>query len=241
MSDIHSNREAFEACLRDVRLRDVDRLVFLGDYVGYGADPVWVVDTVMELVSNGAIAIMGNHDNAVTYMREEMNEFAEVAMSWTSGQLGPEAREFLVSLPMRFEEDKRLYVHADVQSNRRWQYMDSAETAGRALGSCGAQSVFCGHVHVPTIYGITATGKVASFRPVSGVAVPLPRHRRWLVVLGAVGQPRDGNPAASYTLLDTDRAEITYLRVPYDVEAAATKIREAGLPNKLADRLGKGR
>lgn len=241
MSDIHANREAFEACLRDVRTRGTDRLVFLGDYVGYGADPAWVVDTVMELVAGGAIAVMGNHDHAVSYLHEDLNEDAEVAMSWTRGQLGPEAREFLANLPMRFEDDMRLYVHANVQTSRRWHYVDSPQAAGRALESCRAQTIFCGHLHVPTLYGITATGKIASFRPVSGVAIPLPRHRRRLAVLGAVGQPRDGNPAASYTLLDTDKSEITYLRVPYDAEAAAAKIREAGLPDNLAERLGKGR
>jgi diadenosine tetraphosphatase ApaH/serine/threonine PP2A family protein phosphatase len=239
MSDIHSNREAFEACLRDVRARGVDRLVFLGDYVGYGADPAWVVDTVMELVSGGAIAVKGNHDHAVSYMREDLNPAAEIAITWTRGQLGPEAREFLATLPMSFVDDMRLYVHANVQTGR-WHYVDGLEAAGRALKSCSAQTLFCGHVHVPTLYGITATEKMVSFRPVSGVAIPLPQHRRWLAVLGSVGQPRDGNSAASYSLLDTDKAEITYLRVPYDLESAAAKIREAGLPESLAERLRKG-
>jgi diadenosine tetraphosphatase ApaH/serine/threonine PP2A family protein phosphatase len=241
LSDIHANREAFEACLRDVRARCADRLVLLGDYVGYGADPAWVVNTVMELVTGGAIAVMGNHDHAVSYLREDLNPDAEIAMSWTRGQLGPEAREFLANLPMSFGDDMRLYVHANVQTSQRWHYVDSQEAAGRALKSCSAQTLFCGHVHVPTLYGITATGKIISFRPVSGVAIPLPQHRRWLAVLGAVGQPRDGSPAASYTMLDTDKGEIIYLRVPYDVEAAAAKIREAGLPETLAERLGKGR
>jgi diadenosine tetraphosphatase ApaH/serine/threonine PP2A family protein phosphatase len=213
----------------------------LGDFVGYGADPVWVVDTVMELVNGGAIAVMGNHDNAVSDLREEMNTDAEVAMSWTRGQLGPSARDFLAHLPMTFEEDKRIYVHANLQGNRRWQYVDSPEAASRTLESCNAQTVFCGHVHLPALYGITATGKTAAFRPVTGVAVPLPRHRRWLAVIGSVGQPRDGKASASYAILDTDKSEITYLRVPYDVQATAAKIRAAGLPTNLAERLGKGR
>jgi predicted phosphodiesterase len=241
MSDIHANREAFEACLRDLRARKSDRLVFLGDYVGYGADPSWVVDKVMELVAGGAVAVMGNHDHAVSHLGEDLNNDAEVAMFWTRGQLGPEAREFLAALPMRFEDDMRLYVHANVQTGRRWHYVDSPEAAERALESCSAQTIFCGHLHLPNIYGITATGKIASFRPVSDVTVPMPQHRRWLAVLGAVGQPRDGNPAASYALLDTDRREITYMRVPYDVETAAAKIRAAGLPDRLAERLEVGR
>lgn len=240
MSDLHANREAFEACLRDVRDRGADRLVFLGDYVGYGADPTWVVDTIMDLVADGAIAVKGNHDHAVSYLREELNPDAEVAMAWTRGQLGPKERGFLANLPMRFEEDKRLFVHANVQTGHRWHYVDGPEAANRALEFCTAQMVFCGHVHVPALYGITATGKMVFFRPVANVTVPLPRHRRWLAVLGAVGQPRDGNSAASWTLLDTDKNEITFLRVPYDVETAASKIRVSGLPDSLATRLGKG-
>ena len=241
MSDIHSNQEAFEACLQDMRTRGADQLILLGDFVGYGADPVWVVDTVMELVTGGAIALMGNHDQAVSSMREEMNEDAEIAMSWTRGKIGNKGSVFLAGLPMSFEENKRLFVHANVQAARRWSYIDSSEAAERTLELCDAQSVFCGHVHRPALYGITATGKIASFRPVSNVTIPLPRHRRWVTVLGSVGQPRDGNPAASYTLLDSEKNEITFVRVPYDVETAAAKIREAGLPDYLAERLRKGR
>lgn len=241
MSDIHANREAFESCLNDANSRGIDRLLLLGDFVGYGADPVWVVDMVMKLVDGGAVALRGNHDQAVSSLREDMNEDAEIAMSWTRGQLETVARDFLANLPMSFEDDRRLFVHANVPTARRWSYIDSPESAERALESCAAQAVFCGHVHRPALYGITATGKTAAFRPVADVAIPLPRHRRWLAVLGSVGQPRDGLPAASYSLLDTARAEITFLRVPYDVEAASKKIREAGLPLYLADRLKKGR
>lgn len=241
MSDIHSNREAFEACLRDARSRGIDRMAFLGDFVGYGADPAWVVDTIMGMVGDGAIAVMGNHDHAVSSQEEDLNSDADIAISWTRGQLGPEARRFLSNLPMKFEEDSRLYVHANAQPNRRWQYIDSPEAAAKALDSCNSQTVFCGHVHVPTLYGITATSKTVSFRPVTGVAIPLPRHRRWLAVLGAVGQPRDGNPAAAYAILDNKKNDIIYLRVPYDFEKTASKIRAAGLPENLAERLGKGR
>ncbi|MBL0312887.1 MAG: metallophosphoesterase family protein [Holophagaceae bacterium] len=240
MADIHANREAFEACLRDAQGRGIEKMVFLGDLVGYGADPVWVVDTVMGLVAKGALALMGNHDNAVSDLRESLTTDALVAMSWTRGKLGSEAREFLAGLPMRIEDDTRLYVHANVQADRRWLYIDDRNAATRALHARQAQAVFCGHVHIPAIYGITATEKIVTFHPVSGVAVPLSPQRRWLAVLGAVGQPRDDNPAASYALLDTKKSEITYLRIPYDIEAAAAKIRLAGLPDSLADRLRRG-
>lgn len=240
MADIHANREAFDACLRDARARSSERFVFLGDFVGYGADPAWVVDTAMDLVAKGASALQGNHDNAVSDLHEVLTADAQVAMAWTRGELGPDAREFLAGLPLKIEDETRLYVHANVRPDKRWLYVDDCNAAARALQARQAPAVFCGHVHVPAIYGITATEKLVTFRPVPGVAVPLPSHRRWLAVLGAVGQPRDGNPAASYALLDTRKAEITYMRVPYDCDAATAKIRKAGLPDSLADRLRRG-
>jgi len=241
LADIHANREAFEACLRDVEARDVDQVVLLGDYVGYGADPEWVVDRVMQLVDRGARAVLGNHDHGVSDPSESMSADAEVAMAWTRGQLGPRARAFLDALPMRVEEDGRLFVHANVHADRSWLYVDGGPRARKAIDEGGAQVVFCGHVHVPLLYGVTATDKLVSFRPVMGAPVPLPRHRRWLGVLGSVGQPRDGNTAACYSILDTDDNEVVWLRVPYDVEAAARKIESHGLPQGLAERLRKGR
>jgi diadenosine tetraphosphatase ApaH/serine/threonine PP2A family protein phosphatase len=240
MADIHANREAFEACLRDARARGAEQTVLLGDYVGYGPDPVWVVDRIMELVEGGALAVLGNHDLGISESRESMNVDAETAMAWTRGQLGPAAREFLSRLPMKVEDQTRLYVHANVQADRRWTYIDGREPASRSFSTSAAQAVFCGHVHKPALYGLNATGKLVAFQPVAGVAVPLPMHRRWLSVLGSVGQPRDRDPASAYALLDTSRNELTFLRVPYDVEATAEKLRVAGLPDALAVRLRKG-
>ena len=240
MADLHANREAFDACVQQARAKGTDRFAFLGDLVGYGADPVWVVDAVMDLAAKGAIAVLGNHDFAVAETREGLTPDADLVIGWTRGQLGAEAREFLASLPMRYEDDTRLYVHASAQTYPKWPYVDSAHAAQRALEASRAQSIFCGHVHVPAIYGINPTGKLISFQPVPGVAVPLPRHRRWLAVLGSVGQPRDGNSSACWASLDTERHEITYHRVVYDVELAAAKIRRAGLPEALARRLLNG-
>jgi diadenosine tetraphosphatase ApaH/serine/threonine PP2A family protein phosphatase len=192
------------------------------------------------MTAAGAVAVLGNHDQAVSDLKEEFSRDAEIAIQWTRRQLGAEAREFLATLPMRREDDTRLYVHASPQTYPAWLYVDDAHAAGQALRASRAQVVFCGHVHIPALYGITATGQLVSFRPVAGTAVPLPRHRRWLAVVGSVGQPRDGDPAAAYAILDTNREEITFVRVPYDVEGAAASIRAAGLPERLAARLGQG-
>jgi diadenosine tetraphosphatase ApaH/serine/threonine PP2A family protein phosphatase len=240
LADIHANRLALEACLEHARTRHADRLVFLGDYVGYGAQPNEVVERIMAETARGAIAVAGNHDQAVANDREAMTPDAETAMAWTRGQLGPEARDFLASLPLRFEDGTRLYVHASPQTYPPWIYVREGRDALRALEASRAQMVFCGHTHLPALHGITATGQLVSFQPVPGAPVPLPPHRRWLTVVGAVGQSRDGNPAAAYALLDTATSEITHFRVPYDVQAAASALLEAGLPPALAARLRKG-
>ena len=118
---------------------------------------------------------------------------------------------------------------------------DRARTeAAHSLAFNPAQVTFCGHVHQPAIYSMSATAKMTAFTPTTGVAVPLLQGRRWLAVLGSVGQPRDGNPAAAYAMLDTDKRELTYCRAPYDVEQAAAAIRKKGLPTWLADRLFAG-
>jgi diadenosine tetraphosphatase ApaH/serine/threonine PP2A family protein phosphatase len=104
-----------------------------------------------------------------------------------------------------------------------------------------AHVTFCGHVHKPALYSISVTGKMTSFVPTSGVTVQLLPGRRWLIILGSVGQPRDGDPAASFAMFDTNSREITWCRVPYDVDTAARRIRDNGLPMWLADRLSVGR
>jgi diadenosine tetraphosphatase ApaH/serine/threonine PP2A family protein phosphatase len=241
LADMHANRQAFSACLRDAEARGAERYVLLGDYVGYGADPVYAVDTAMELVSRGAIAVLGNHDFGVNDPSVRVNNEAQFAIDWTRGQLGVEERRFLAELPLSAPDQDRLYVHADASAPAKWIYVLTVEEASRSLRSTKAQITFCGHTHKPGIFSVTTVAKMTAFSPVTDVAVPLHGLRRWLVVLGSVGQPRDGNPAASYAMFDTIKKEIAFHRVPYDIEAAADAIRKARLPLYFADRLFMGR
>jgi len=240
LSDIHANREALSACLAHAQACRVDRYVFLGDYVGYGADPGWVVDTVKACVERGALAILGNHDAAVNATRSHMNEIAEIAIAWTRTQLDAGQREFLNLLPLHVEEGDRLYVHANAWAPGRWGYIVGPEDAGRSLQATTRRLTFCGHVHMPELYHMSPTGKVGMFTPVTGTAVPLMPPRRWLAVIGSVGQPRDGVPAASYAVYDSQRTTLVFQRVPYDVGRAASKVRAAGLPEILSRRLEQG-
>ena len=240
-ADVHANRQAFAACLEAARARGAERLILLGDFVGYGADPEWSVDTVMRLVEEGAIAVRGNHDNAIGTPSESMNEVAQAAIDWTRGRLSAPQRAFLADLPMTVDEDDRLYVHSEASNPARWRYVQSSVDATRSIVATDAQVTFCGHIHRPALYSMSATAKMTSFVPTPGVGVQLLGGRRWLAVLGSVGQPRDGNPAACFATYDTATRELTWCRVAYDIDTAANRIRGKGLPLWLADRLMQGR
>jgi diadenosine tetraphosphatase ApaH/serine/threonine PP2A family protein phosphatase len=240
-ADIHANRQAFAACLEAARGRGAERLILLGDFVGYGGDPEWTVDAVMALVSEGAIAVRGNHDQAIGTPSETMNPAAQAAIEWSRGRLSVEQRRFLSELPFSVEEDDRLYVHSEAANPPRWRYVQSTADAACSMISTTAQVTFCGHIHLPTLYSMSVTAKMTSFVPTSGVPVQLLKGRQWLAVAGSVGQPRDHNPAACFLTFDTQSREIIYHRVAYDVEAAASRIRACGLPRWLADRLVQGR
>jgi diadenosine tetraphosphatase ApaH/serine/threonine PP2A family protein phosphatase len=240
-TDIHANRQAFAACLEAARARGVERIICLGDLVGYGADPEWTVEAMMRLVAEGAVAVRGNHDNAIGAMSESMNAEAQAAIEWTRGRLSVEQRRFLAELPMLLAEDDRLYVHSEASNPLRWRYVQSAADAARSMIATEAQITFCGHIHRPALYSMSVTAKMTSFVPISNVPVQLLRGRQWLAVVGSVGQPRDGDPAACFVTFDTASRQITYCRAPYDVEAAAKRIRDNGLPRWLAERLLTGR
>ena len=240
MSDIHGNREALTACLEHAAQNGVGRYVFLGDYAGYGADPGWVIDTVMAEVERGAVALLGNHDAAVLADDVAMNDAAAAAIAWTRTQLDDRQRAFIAGLPLTVADDDRLYVHASAFEPTEWHYVTELYSAAKSLMATQAHATFCGHTHVPALFHVSMTGKFASFDPVARVEIPLTRQRRWLAVIGSVGQPRDRDPAACYAVLDDERDVLSYVRVPYDIDGAARKIRAAGLPAVLSARLFEG-
>jgi diadenosine tetraphosphatase ApaH/serine/threonine PP2A family protein phosphatase len=207
LSDIHANREAFDAVMKAAVARGAERFVLLGDLVGYGPDPAYVVEQAAAL----------------------------------AGQLSPEHIQFLATLPESAVEDDRLYVHDSAEEPGRWNYVDDAGSADRCLAATGASTVFCGHTHIPAIFYALPGKTPMHYRPLDGIAAPLPRSRRQVVVVGAVGQPRDGNPAACFALLDSSERTVAMVRVPYDCERTAARIEAAGLPPWLGMRLKVGR
>jgi diadenosine tetraphosphatase ApaH/serine/threonine PP2A family protein phosphatase len=238
LADIHANVEAFDACLAHAREAGATRFVLLGDLVGYGADPGAVVDRAAELAAAGAVVVKGNHDEAIERTPTYLNDMAQAAIRWTRTALSAEQCEFLSSLPLCVREGERCYVHASAERPERWTYVDGPGAAAHAMHAAGVPYTFVGHVHDQRLYFEGAGPGVSVFRPTPGTAIPIPRRRRWLAVAGSVGQPRDGNAAAAYALVDD--ARITFQRVRYDAAAAARKVRDAGLPEILAYRIEHG-
>lgn len=242
ITDIHANREAFEACLEQAELHGVDRYAFLGDFVGYGPDPDWVVEKAMELIGQGrAVAVKGNHDEgAVQGARPTMVDDARQVLEWTHDQLTSDQLMFLDELPYTVEEHDCLFVHANAFDPPEWEYVSSRMTAVRSMQATMRTFSFAGHVHAPKLYHLSNMGKVFEFVPMPGVAVPVAAPRHWMTLPGSCGQPRDGNPAAAWALLDLSRMTLTFHRVPYDHEVTANKILQAGLPERFAYRLCAG-
>ncbi len=238
LTDIHSNREALTACLDHARARGADQFILLGDYVGYGADPCWVLDTVMELAQRGAIALRGNHDEAAGGAQDEhLNDDARRCIEWTRERLSSTHRAFLRALPLSALDGSCLFVHANGWDPQGFEYILGPVQAARNMQVVRSRITFCGHMHEPMLYHMGLTQRVEVFAPVPGTPIPLSAARRWLALPGSVGQPRDGNPAACYATFDEIGGLLTFWRVPYDHDSAARKIRAAGLPERYAVQL----
>ncbi|MCM2288382.1 MAG: metallophosphoesterase family protein [Sulfuritalea sp.] len=240
LADIHGNLEALRACLAHAEREGADMQVFLGDLVGYGADPVACLGLLAEHAARGALLVRGNHDDAALGgLCEDMNVIAREATYWTRTQLGDRERDFLASLPYAARRGDLLFVHAGLDAPGNWDYVTSSLRAARCMDAAQANVTFAGHVHHSSLYFAAGSG-VQHFQPVPGVPIPLTGRRRWLAIAGSVGQPRDGNNAAAYALYDEEERMLKYFRVPYDHMTAARKILAAGLPERLALRLQKG-
>ena len=241
ITDLHANREAVEAVMEHARVQGAQSWVFLGDFVGYGADPGWVVDLVREQVTQGALAVQGNHDLAtVLGPNPAMRPDAHAVIEWTRSQLSPAQLDFLASLPIQQQRGDLLFVHANAYLPTGWDYLFNASLALRSMLATRCRLTFCGHMHQPRLFHASTVGRAGEFVPKPGAPIPLLADRQWLVIPGSAGQPRDGNPAAAYAIFDGEATTITYHRVDYDRDTAAGKVRAAGLPLRLAARLQDG-
>lgn len=237
LTDIHANAAALEAVLADAAAHGADRIAVLGDIVGYGPDPGHCVDRVAALAATGAFCVQGNHDAAVGRPDPGLGGPARAALDWTRTQLRPEQAAFLEALPLTNRLEDVLLVHASANNPGDWIYVTSDIRAIGSFQACDARLILCGHVHRPALMSCDRTGGVRQTQTLIGAAVPLLRSRRWLAVVGAVGQPRDGTSAAAWALYDSAAGTLTFRRTAYDVAETMRRIRAAGLPEVLAARL----
>jgi predicted phosphodiesterase len=237
ISDIHANRHAFEATLEAVAASDAAELWCLGDLVGYGAEP----DACVELArDHAAVCLAGNHDMAVTgeLPLDEFSRGASIAAQWTREVIAPENLEFLASLRPQGEEGEIGLYHASPR-DPVWEYVLSALLAELCFDSQEHRISLIGHSHVALSF-VRRDGELATGEPRrAGTRLEI-GEGEWLLNPGSVGQPRDGDPRASWLLLDLDGMDASYHRSDYDIAGAAAAIRAARLPDSLAERLEYG-
>ncbi len=238
ISDVHSNLDALDAVLADAATRDAGGRVFcLGDIVGYNAQPREVIARLREV---GAICVAGNHDLAAAGLIgvEEFNAVAAEAALWSGEQLGDDERAYLAGLPLTQVVDDATLVHGSLR-DPVWEYLLDRFAAEAQFALQQTRVGFVGHSHIP--FAAVDTPGGGTPRPMlDGTRLALSRDRA-IVNPGSVGQPRDGDPRASYAVYDDGTQTITWHRVAYDVAAAQRRVREAGLPEVLALRLARGR
>ena len=236
LTDIHSNLPALEAVLGAIDEAGIERRWCLGDLVGYGAQP----DECAKLVSEGCeLSLVGNHDLAVTaeISTDVFSASAAAAVEWTRANADASTIEYLKSLrPENTEQEVGLY-HASPR-DPVWEYVLAVDQARECIAEQSARVCLIGHSHVALWFsdGPGAPGADGGGQAEGGKEIDL-SSGRWLLNPGSVGQPRDGDPRAAWLELDTEEWKATYHRVQYDIESASTAIREAGLPELLADRL----
>jgi diadenosine tetraphosphatase ApaH/serine/threonine PP2A family protein phosphatase len=238
LADIHSNLAAFEAVLNDAEGRGgFDKIWCLGDVVGYGPDPN---ECIKRLRQFEPVCVAGNHDWAAIGKIDttEFNPVAAVAASWTAQQLTDEDKDYLLNLPVTFREDGFTLAHGSPREPI-WEYLLSTEEAQENFAYFETAYCLVGHSHVPLIFEL-ADGKAAYREFTTATNLKL-KEKRMIINPGGVGQPRDGDPRASYVIYDAEAQTICYYRVEYDIPATQKKMAELGLPTPLILRLSLGR
>ena len=235
IADIHSNLEALEVVLNDAKEQKCTHYACVGDVVGYGANPKECLDIVRSM---GMPVVKGNHDEYCSSEDdlEGFNPHAAEAVNWTRKQLSKEDRAWLRDLKYIRLVASFSMVHATLDGPQRWGYVFDKLAAAASFTYQNTAVCFFGHTHVPVAFvrdSMVRGGTYSKFRVEPG--------KKYFVNVGAVGQPRDGNPKSGYVVYDLNEGTIELRRLDYDIAKAQKKIMEAGLPQRLADRLSVGK
>lgn len=235
IADIHGNLEAFRVVLDDAQKQQCTHYACIGDVVGYGANPVECLALVRKM---GMPCVKGNHDEycSIDEHTEGFNPAAAEAVQWTRKQLSEDGRQWLRDLKYVRMVTNFTIVHATLDGPQRWGYVFDKLAAAASFPYQNTPVCFFGHTHVPVAFirdSMVRGGTYSKFKIEAG--------KKYFINVGAVGQPRDGNPKAAYVVYDMDEGTIELRRLDYDMATAQKKIREAGLPERLAERLAYGR
>ena len=234
LSDIHSNLEALETALAEINRRKVDQIVCLGDVVGYGANPSECLKKITEKAEE---VVMGNHDQAVedVGLRSYFNEWAKDAIEWTAKTLNMEEKKQIRKFaPIVIDRKSNVtWSHSSVHEPQEFHYLFQASDAEPSFKKLETHFGFFGHTHIPSLF--SRKSKESRYLPAG--EYQLEKNESYLINPGGIGQPRDGSPKLSFALFDSDAWQLEIVRLDYDNQKAAAKIRKAGLPAFLADRL----
>jgi predicted phosphodiesterase len=235
IADIHGNLEAFQTVLDDIKTQNIQQIVCLGDVVGYNANPKECLDIVRAM---NVPIVKGNHDEYCSSedQLEGFNPHAAEAVIWTRNQLTMDDRQWLRDLKYTRMVANFTIVHATLDAPQRWGYVFDKLAAAASFPYQNTQMCFFGHTHVPVAFmrdTAVRGGTYSKFK--------IDPAKKYFINVGAVGQPRDNNPKAGYVVYDTDAGTIELRRLDYDIATTQAKIRAAGLPERLAERLEFGR
>ncbi len=235
-SDVHSNLGALTAVLQSYRDEGIDRYLCAGDIVGYAADPA---ECVSLIINGGILAVAGNHDRACVdlFPLDYFNREARQAIIRTQGYLSRQAREYLVSLELTFQNEDLTLVHGSLDFPQEFNYLFDLRQARKSFSVCMTPVCFVGHTHVP---GFFVKDKNGDLHKAGGNSIAVEKGCAYIINVGSVGQPRDGDPRAAYCVYDTTNRIVEIKRVMYDIESARRMIVERGFPSYLGNRLLRG-
>ena len=239
IADVHSNLEALRAVLDILKEEDIDRFLCLGDIVGYGASPNECVEQIRRLKSE---VVIGNHEWGVLHpeILPFFNPVARQAIEWTRKELSWENLKYLSGLEVVKENELFSMVHSSLYEPTGWHYIFSAEKAELSFSRMRGMICFFAHSHQAVIYSKYRQERCRGFAFPEGGEMFIEEDHRYLINPGGVGQPRDGNPQASFAIYDTELKKVEIRRCDYDIDKAKQKILKAGLPSFLAERLAYG-
>ncbi len=237
VADIHGNLEAFIEVKKQLKKQNIDKYICLGDIVGYGANPKECLELSKRLFD---VIIAGNHDWACCGLFDVkyFNPYAREAVLWTQNVINEEEKNFLRSLPLTRQVDDFEIVHGSLYHPDEFNYILSISDALKTFKLMKTQICFIGHSHAPAVFSRDEKNRIEY---IDRNEVRLENNLSYIINVGSVGQPRDGNPKSSYCIYDRDKKVIKIERIAYPVAITRDKIIKAGLPPFLAIRLGSGR